>query len=167
MSVTLQTSLGEIKFELFCETCPKACENFLALCASGYYNNTIFHRNIRGFIIQGGDPTGLGTGGDSIYGKEFEDEISPNLHHNARGILSMANNGKDTNRSQFFITYAKLPNLDGNFTCFGKAVSGLETLDLMEREPCDNMDRPLNKIIMYQCKIHANPIAIQAAELKD
>ena len=99
MSVTIQTSLGNIKVELFCETCPKACENFLALCASGYYDNTIFHRNIKGFIIQGGDPKGAGNGGKSIFGVPFEDEISETIRHNKRGMLSMANNGPNTNQS--------------------------------------------------------------------
>lgn len=159
MSITLQTTHGELKVELFCETCPKACENFLALCASGYYNNTIFHRNIKGFIIQGGDPTGLGTGGESIYGGEFEDEINDNIRHNERGMLSMANNGPNSNRSQFFFTYEKMSNLDGLYTCFGKVIDGFEALDLMEREPVDSMDKPLNDVILYKCIIHANPIA--------
>lgn len=102
MSITLQTSHGDIKVELFCETCPKACENFLALCASGYYNNTIFHRNIKKFIIQGGDPTNTGLGGNSIYEDSeggFADEISENIKHDKRGMLSMANNGPNTNKS--------------------------------------------------------------------
>lgn len=161
MSVTLQTSHGEIKVELFCETCPKACENFLALCASGYYNNTVFHRNIKNFIIQGGDPSGNGFGGKSIYDDEngFADEISDNIKHDKRGMLSMANNGPNTNKSQFFISYNKFSSLDGKYTCFGRVISGLETLDLMEREPVDSNDRPLNEITLYQCKIHSNPIA--------
>ena len=97
MSITIQTNLGSLKVELFCETCPKACENFLALCASGYYDNTIFHRNIKGFIIQGGDPKGAGNGGKSIYGHQFEDEISEAVRHNKRGMLSMANSGPNSN----------------------------------------------------------------------
>lgn len=160
MSLTLETSHGDLKVELFCEHCPKTCENFLALCASGYYNNTIFHRNIKGFIVQGGDPTGLGDGGQSIFpGGIFEDEFVDNIKHDKRGMLSMANNGPNTNGSQFFITYSKQTSLDKVYTCFGKVIDGWETLDLMEREAVDSMDRPLNEIRLYKCKIHANPIA--------
>lgn len=159
------SSHGEIKFELFCETCPKACENFLALCASGYYDNTVFHRNIKGFIIQGGDPTGTGLGGKAIYDEEegFADEISDNIKHDRRGMLSMANKGPNSNKSQFFITYTKFSKLDGLYTCFGRVIDGFEALDLMEREPVDSSDRPLNEITFYQCKIHANPIADKQA----
>ena len=92
-------SVGHLKFELYIEEAPKACENFLALCASGYYIGTQFHRNIKGFIIQGGDPTNTGKGGESIYGKPFEDEIHPSLHHDKRGVLSMANSGQNKNTS--------------------------------------------------------------------
>lgn len=162
MSVTLETSHGDLKLELFCETVPKACENFLALCASNYYNNTIFHRNIKGFIVQGGDPSGQGEGGCSIYGEgTFEDEFADNIKHDKRGMLSMANNGPDTNGSQFFLTYSKQTSLDGVYTCFGRIIDGWETLDLLEREPVDSSDRPLNEIKLYKTKIHANPIADQ------
>ncbi|XP_021904490.1 peptidyl-prolyl cis-trans isomerase CYP18-1 [Carica papaya] len=119
MSVTLHTNLGDIKCEIFCDEVPKAAENFLALCASGYYDGTIFHRNIKGFMIQGGDPTGTGKGGTSIWGKKFNDEIRESLKHNARGILAMANSGPNTNGSQFFIAYAKQPHLNGLYTVFG------------------------------------------------
>lgn len=159
MSITLQTTHGDIKVELFCETCPRASENFLALCGSGYFDSTIFHRNIKGFIIQGGDPSGTGTGGESIYGTPFWDEITSNIKHNTRGMLSMANNGPNTNKSQFFISYSKQSSLDGTYTCFGKVISGWETMDLMEREPVDDMDRPLNEIKLHSCIIHSNPIA--------
>lgn len=162
MSITLETSHGDLKVELFCEHCPKACENFLALCASGYYNNTIFHRNIKGFIVQGGDPTGLGEGGTSIFnGGTFEDEIVDNIKHDKRGMLSMANNGPNTNGSQFFFTFSKQQTLDKVYTCFGKVIDGWEALDLIEREAVDSMDRPLNEIKLYKSKIHANPIADQ------
>jgi peptidyl-prolyl cis-trans isomerase-like 3 len=91
MSVTLHTTHGDIKLELFCELTPMAAKNFLALCAKGYYNDTIFHRNIRNFIVQGGDPTGTGKGGQSIYEKAFRDEIIPTIKHDKRGIVAMAN----------------------------------------------------------------------------
>uniref|UniRef100_F7D8B0 Peptidyl-prolyl cis-trans isomerase n=1 Tax=Equus caballus TaxID=9796 RepID=F7D8B0_HORSE len=119
MSVTLHTDVGDIKIEVFCERTPKTCENFLALCASNYYNGCIFHRNIKGFMVQTGDPTGTGRGGNSIWGKKFEDEYSEYLKHNVRGVVSMANNGPNTNGSQFFITYGKQPHLDMKYTVFG------------------------------------------------
>ncbi|KAJ8468185.1 hypothetical protein ONZ51_g9806 [Trametes cubensis] len=125
MSVTFHTTHGDIKVEIFCEAVPKTAENFLALCASGYYDNCLWHRNIKGFMIQTGDPSGSGKGGQSIWGKPFSDEIRSTLKFNNRGILAMANSGPDTNKSQFFITYAKQPHLDGKYTIFGKAcVSG-------------------------------------------
>ncbi|PSR78993.1 hypothetical protein PHLCEN_2v7180 [Hermanssonia centrifuga] len=123
MSVTLHTTLGELKVEIFCEAVPKTAENFLALCASGYYDNCVWHRNIKGFMIQTGDPSGSGKGGQSIWGKPYEDEIRSTLKFNNRGILAMANSGPDTNKSQFFITYAKQPHLDGKYSVFGKAIS--------------------------------------------
>lgn len=109
-----------MKIELFCEDCPKTCENFLALCASDYYNNSLFHRNIKGFIVQTGDPTGSGKGGSSIWGRKFEDEFKDNLKHTDRGMISMANSGPNTNASQFFFTYAAQPHLDLKYTLFGK-----------------------------------------------
>lgn len=90
-SITLHTDVGDIKIELFCDDCPKTCENFLALCASDYYNGSLFHRNIKGFIVQTGDPTGTGKGGQSIWGRKFEDEFKDTLKHHERGMVSMAN----------------------------------------------------------------------------
>ncbi|RDB26353.1 Peptidyl-prolyl cis-trans isomerase-like 3 [Hypsizygus marmoreus] len=160
MSVTLHTSHGELKIELFCEAVPKAAENFLALCASNYYDGCIFHRNIRGFMIQTGDPTGSGKGGQSIWGKPFPDEIRSTLKFNARGVVAMANAGPDSNKSQFFITYAKQPHLDGKYTIIGKVIDGADsTLDAMERVPVNNKNRPLSEIKLSHVTIHANPIA--------
>ncbi|EPT05530.1 hypothetical protein FOMPIDRAFT_1021341 [Fomitopsis schrenkii] len=160
MSVTLHTSLGDLKIELFCEAVPKAAENFLALCASGYYNGCIWHRNIRGFMIQTGDPSGSGKGGQSIYGAPFADEIRSTLKFNTRGIVAMANSGQDTNKSQFFITYAKQPHLDGKYTILGKVIDGADsTLDAMERAPVNAKNRPLTEIKLNGVTIHANPIA--------
>ncbi|KZV90571.1 cyclophilin-type peptidyl-prolyl cis-trans isomerase [Exidia glandulosa HHB12029] len=159
-SVTLHTTLGEIKIELFCESTPKACENFLALAASGSYDNCLFHRNIKGFMIQTGDPTGTGKGGQSIWGRPFEDEVRSTLKFNARGIVAMANAGPDTNKSQFFITYAKQPHLDGKYTIFGRVIDGADsTLDAMERAPVTEKNRPLKEIRLERVQIHANPIA--------
>lgn len=95
-------------------------QNFLALCASNYYDNCLFHRNIKGFIVQTGDPMQTGKGGTSIWNRKFEDEFKEELKHNARGLVSMANNGPNTNGSQFFITYGPQPHLDLKYTLFGK-----------------------------------------------
>ncbi|XP_026940224.1 peptidyl-prolyl cis-trans isomerase-like 3 [Sagmatias obliquidens] len=159
-SVTLHTDVGDIKIEVFCERTPKTCENFLALCASNYYNGCIFHRNIKGFMVQTGDPTGTGRGGSSIWGKKFEDEYSEYLKHNVRGVVSMANNGPNTNGSQFFITYGKQPHLDMKYTVFGKVIDGLETLDELEKLPVNEKTyRPLNDVHIKDITIHANPFA--------
>lgn len=161
MAVTLHTDYGDIKLELFCEQCPKSCENFLALCASDYYNGCVFHRNIKGFMLQTGDPTGTGKGGNSIWGDKFEDELSDTLKHNVRGVVSMANNGPDSNGSQFFITYAKQPHLDLKYTIFGKVIDGFETLDEIEKQPVNEKNyRPLNDMHLLNVTIHANPLAL-------
>lgn len=105
--VHFETSMGNFTMELYHQHAPKACFNIAGLAKSGYYNKTIFHRIIKDFMIQGGDPSGTGRGGTSIYGDKFKDEISNELKHTGAGILSMANAGKDTNGSQFFITLGK------------------------------------------------------------
>ncbi|KAL1515226.1 hypothetical protein AB1Y20_001861 [Prymnesium parvum] len=161
MSVTLHTNLGDIKIEVYCDTVPRTSFNFLALCASGYYEHTQFHRNIRGFMVQGGDPTGTGKGGESIWGGKFADEIHPENTHSQRGIVSMANSGPRTNASQFFITYAKHPHLDNNYSVFGKVIDGFETLDAMERVPVGAKHRPVNEMRIERITIHANPLAEQ------
>lgn len=162
MAVTLHTTLGDLKLELFCESVPRAAENFLALCASNYYDGTIFHRNIKGFMIQGGDPTGSGRGGKSIYptaNGKFEDEIRENLKFAKRGALAMANSGKHTNGSQFFITYSKAPHLNGKYTIMGQLIDGMDTLDKMEKVPVGAQDRPVQEIRLTRVTIHANPMA--------
>ncbi|XP_078082844.1 peptidyl-prolyl cis-trans isomerase-like 3 isoform X2 [Mustelus asterias] len=122
MALTIRTDLGDMKLELFSERAPRSCENFLALCASDYYNGCLFHRNIKGFIVQTGDPTGAGKGGSSIWGRKYEDEISEHLKHNVRGVVSMANSGPNSNGSQFFFTYGKQPQLDMKYTVFGSSM---------------------------------------------
>ncbi len=159
MSVTLHTSLGDLKLELFCEDAPKTCHNFLALCASNYYDNTVFTRLIKKFIIQGGDPTGTGKGGESIYKQMFEDEIRDHLKFTNRGIVAMANAGKDMNGSQFFITFAKAPHIDGKNTIFGKVIDGFPVLDMMEKAKVDESMRPLTDVKIERVTIHANPMA--------
>mmetsp|Transcript_18599 Transcript_18599/g.59738 ORF Transcript_18599/g.59738 Transcript_18599/m.59738 type:complete len:177 (+) Transcript_18599:70-600(+) len=161
MSVTLHTNLGDLKAELFCDSVPRTTFNFLALAASGYYDGTLFHRNIKGFMVQGGDPTGAGKGGASIWGGKFADEIHPENKHSARGILAMANSGPNTNGSQFYITYAKHPHLDNSYSVFGKLIDGFETLNAIERTPCNEKHRPLSEIRLEHVTIHANPLADQ------
>jgi len=160
MSITLHTDLGDLKLELFCEQVPKATENFLAHCASGYYDGCKVHRNIKGFLMQSGDPSGSGKGGNSIWGRKFEDEFDPQLRHNQRGMLSMANSRKpDTNGSQFFITYAKQPSLDLKHSVFGKVIDGFDVLDFIEKVPVDAKNRPTVDILIRNATIHANPFA--------
>ncbi|KAI9652774.1 MAG: Peptidyl-prolyl cis-trans isomerase cyp10 [Alyxoria varia] len=162
MSVTLHTTHGDLKVEVFCATVPKAAYNFLALCASGRYDDTYFHRNIASFMIQGGspDPTGKGKGGDSVYGEQFEDEFRSSLRHNARGILSMANKGPATNGSQFFICYKPAPHLDGKNTVFGKVLEGVDTtLDALEDVEVDKKSRPKEPVKIVSITMHANPLA--------
>ncbi|KAG8861829.1 Peptidyl-prolyl cis-trans isomerase cyp10 [Serendipita sp. 411] len=160
MSVTLHTSHGELKIELFCEATPKAAENFLALCASNYYDGCIFHRNIKNFMIQTGDPSGTGKGGDSIWGGPFNDEIRPTIKFNSRGMVAMANNGSDQNKSQFFIAYSKQPHLDSKYTIFGRVIDGADdALSMMEKVPVNAKNRPLEPITLEKITIHANPFA--------
>lgn len=164
MSLTLHTNLGDLKLELYCELAPKACTNFLALAASGYYTGTIFHRSIRKFMVQGGDPTGTGKGGASIYpSKYFDDELHESLKHDARGTISMASRGPNTNASQFFIAYAPAPHLNNINTVFGRVIAGDETLDAIEKVPVDAKDRPIHEVKILDITIHANPIAEAAA----
>ncbi|KAH8261054.1 hypothetical protein KR044_002623 [Drosophila immigrans] len=155
--VRLNTNFGPLNLELYCDQTPRACDNFIKHCADGYYNNVLFHRSIRNFIIQGGDPTATGSGGKSIWGKPFEDEFKPNLTHTGRGVLSMANAGPSTNGSQFFITYRSCKQLDGKHTIFGKLVGGLETLQKMENIEVDNKDRPIEDIIIENAQVYVNP----------
>ncbi|CAH0764947.1 unnamed protein product [Bemisia tabaci] len=160
MAVTLHTDLGDIKLELNCESCPRTCENFLALCASNYYNGCTFHRNIKGFIVQTGDPTNTGKGGTSIWSRKFEDEFKENLKHNERGVVSMANNGPNTNGSQFFFTYAAQPYLDLKYTVFGRVIHGFDVLDDLEKVQVNPKSyKPLIDNKITGVTIHANPLA--------
>lgn len=162
--VRLLTNFGALNLELACDVVPKTCENFMKLCGSGYYDGTKFHRSIRNFMIQGGDPTNSGNGGKSIWGTPFEDEFKPNLVHQGRGILSMANSGPNTNGSQFFITFRSCRHLDKKHTVFGKIVGGLETLNAMEKIEVDNKDRPIENIFLQRAQVFVDPYA-EADEL--
>ncbi|KOS18568.1 Peptidyl-prolyl cis-trans isomerase-like 2 [Escovopsis weberi] len=153
----IETNLGDLTIELQTETAPKAVWNFIRLSQKGYYKGVAFHRNIPGFMIQGGDPTGTGKGGTSIWGKNFNDEFDGPLTHNARGIMSMANKGKNTNSSQFFITYKPTPHLDRKHTIFGRVEAGLDVLAKMENVQTDGSNRPLNKIFIKDVVVFVDP----------
>lgn len=140
-TVVMETNLGNIEIKLFPEMAPKTCENFLGLVAKDYYNGVIFHRVIKSFMIQGGDPTGTGTGGKSLWGKEFADECTSALKFNKPGLLAMANRGPNTNGSQFFITTVPTPWLDGKHTIFGEVVKGYEIVQKIENAKTER-DRP-------------------------
>lgn len=171
--VEMNTTLGAIKIKLFPEHAPKTVENFLGHAKSGYYNGIIFHRVIQDFMIQGGDPTGTGMGGESIWGNSFEDEFSEQLF-NLRGALSMANSGPNTNGSQFFIVQMKhlpsdmlrqlqgagfpeeiieayaqnggTPWLDHKHTVFGHVVEGMDIVDKIADVEKDFRDKPLEDV---------------------
>ena len=129
-SILIETNRGSMELELYPEHAPKTVNNFVFLAREGYYDGVGFHRVIRNFVIQGGDPTGTGRGGP---GYQFEDEVAGNPLKHERGVISMANAGPNTNGSQFFITHAPQPHLDGNHTVFGRIVAGLEVVDAIEQ----------------------------------
>lgn len=174
---TIKTNMGDIKVKLFPNEAPKTVENFVTHAKNGYYDSLIFHRVIKDFMIQGGDPTGTGMGGESIYGHSFKDEFDAKLH-NIRGALSMANAGPNTNGSQFFIVqadtvpanmlnqmkempesfpedivkaYAEMggtPWLDFRHTVFGQVVEGLDVVDNIANVEVGNADKPVNDVII-------------------
>lgn len=180
---TIKTNLGEIKIQLFEKQAPKTVNNFVQLAEKGYYDGVIFHRVIPDFMIQGGDPTGTGRGGKSIYGKAFEDEFSDQLF-NFTGALSMANAGPNTNGSQFFIVsnehvpanmieqmkvvgypqeiidhYAKVggtPWLDHLHTVFGQVITGMDVVKKISQAKRDSMDKPKKDIVMEKVTIDKN-----------
>ena len=132
-TATISTDEGDIVIELFADKAPRTVNNFVFLARDGYYDGVSFHRVIKGFMAQGGDPTGSGSGGP---GYKFDDEFHPALRHDGPGTLSMANAGPGTNGSQFFITYAATPHLDGKHTVFGRVIEGMDVVDAIpERDP--------------------------------
>lgn len=180
---TMKTTLGDIKILLFPDAAPKAVENFVTHAKNGYYNGIIFHRVIPDFMIQGGDPTGTGRGGESVWGRSFEDEFSVD-YHNIRGALSMANAGPGTNGSQFFIVQAKevdgglisqmeqlsdrgfpadcvedykqlggTPWLDFKHTVFGQVVEGMETVDAIAEVETGYADKPIEDVSIIGIEI--------------
>lgn len=142
----LRTTHGDIRIKLFPKETPRTIENFIGHAQSGYYDNVIFHRIIPSFMIQTGDPLGDGTGGESIWGGEFEDEIRRELKHDRPFTVSMANAGPGTNGSQFFITTVPTPWLDGKHTVFGRVVGGMEVVSAIESVKTDELDRPLSEV---------------------
>ncbi|KAK0636848.1 peptidyl-prolyl cis-trans isomerase-like 2 [Bombardia bombarda] len=154
----MDTTLGNLTIELQTETAPKAVWNFIRLAQKGYYRDVAFHRNIKNFMIQGGDPSGTGRGGTSIWGRNFTDEFEGPLTHDGRGVMSMANKGKNTNSSQFFITYREAKHLDNKHTIFGRVVGGLDdVLTKMERQPTDEANRPLEPIVIKDVVVLIDP----------
>ena len=151
--VVLQTSQGDITLELYPKAAPKAVKNFIELSKKGYYDNLIFHRVIKDFMIQGGDPTGTGRGGESIYGKVFDNEYAPNVVFDKAGILAMANAGPNTNGSQFFITTKVTPWLNGSYTIFGKVTKGFDVVQKIENTKVGRGDRPIEKQIIKKALV--------------
>ena len=171
--------VGDLKVEVFCDTAPATSFNFLALCASGrragavrrpsagrrpsaarrYYDGSPFHRVIRGFMVQTGDPTGSGKGGASIWGGAFGDGFHAENRHDRRGVLAMANKGPGTNRSQFFFTFDAQPHLNDRYTVFGRLIDGFDALDALEKLPVGKKNRPTTDVRIERVTIHANPLA--------
>ena len=143
--VCFQTNYGDFKAEMFEDKAPLTTENFLSLVAKDFYNGVIFHRVIEDFMIQGGDPTGTGMGGP---GYNIKDEFHPELHHTSEGLFSMANAGPNTGGSQFFITLAATPWLDGRHAIFGKIIEGMDVIKKIGTCATDFRDRPTEDIIM-------------------
>ena len=151
----MKTNQGTIEIELRADLAPKAVENFVKHSKSGYYDGIVFHRIIKSFMIQGGDPTGTGRGGESIWGEKFEDEFTPNAVFDKPGILAMANSGRNTNGSQFFITTVPTYWLNGKHTIFGYVVKGMDVVRKLENvQVTPRANKPINtqKIISITIK---------------
>ena len=141
--ITIETNYGNMEAELYDDLAPKTAENFKKLAEKGFYNGTIFHRVIKDFMIQGGDPTGTGRGGP---GYTIKDEFSPSLKHTKKGLFSMANSGPNTGGSQFFITLAPTSWLDNKHAIFGEIKKGLDVLEKIGNTETDGDDRPLKEV---------------------
>jgi peptidyl-prolyl cis-trans isomerase-like 1 len=149
----IKTNMGNIEIELFAKETPKTVENFVLLAKKGYYKGIIFHRVIKNFMIQGGDPTGTGTGGESAWGGKFDDEIVPALKFEKAGILAMANAGPGTNGSQFFITLVPTPWLNGKHTIFGKVIKGMDVVNAIGVVKTGPGDKPVKPVVMKEVVI--------------
>ena len=155
MRIVMETTQGTIECLLKPKIAPKACENLITLAKRGYYDGTVFHRIIQGFMIQGGDPTGTGAGGESMWKNPFEDEWSPHLTFDRSGLLAMANAGPNTNGSQFFITTAPTEWLNGKHTIFGEVINGYEVVQKLESVKTGKDDRPLKEQKMFTMRVKA------------
>jgi cyclophilin family peptidyl-prolyl cis-trans isomerase len=150
VKVKIETTMGEIQADLYASEAPKTVENFTTLAKKGFYDGIVFHRVIPGFMVQTGDPTGTGRGGP---GYQFEDEFSPKLKHDKPGVLSMANAGPNTNGSQFFITEAPTPHLDGRHSVFGQVTQGQDVVKKIASAERDASDRPRQEIKMTKVTV--------------
>lgn len=168
LTATIKTDAGDIVIEFYENDAPKTVKNFVELSKQGYFEGIIFHRVSKGFVIQGGDPTGTGSGGTSIYGDSFEDELNPQTKSYqtgyVRGTVAMANAGPNTNSSQFFIMLADVTRLPKNYTIFGKVIQGMETVDeiaageiIPQMGPTDG--RPVEPVKMNKVIIEKKPKA--------
>ena len=153
LTAVLETNQGTIELRLLPEVAPKAVENFTGLIEKGYYNGIIFHRVIPEFMLQGGDPTGTGSGGQSIWGRNFADECRPDVKFDRKGLLAMANAGPGTNGSQFFITTAATPWLHMKHTIFGEVIKGYDVVEKIESTPTDHGDRPKQKQAIVKASV--------------
>ncbi|HVO74152.1 MAG TPA: peptidylprolyl isomerase [Ignavibacteriaceae bacterium] len=155
-TAVIETNMGTIEAQLFPKATPKTVENFVGLARKGYYNGIIFHRVIDNFMIQGGDPTGTGTGGESLWGNNFEDEIVDTLKFDKPGMLAMANAGPGTNGSQFFITTVPTKWLNGHHTIFGKVIKGMDVVKKIDKVKTSKpYDKPVNDVVMQKVTIVA------------
>ena len=149
----LKTSMGTITLRFFTKQAPLAVANFKGLAAKGYYDGIIFHRVMDNFMIQGGDPTGTGFSGDSIWGGKFADEFSPSLRFDKPGLLAMANAGPATNGSQFFITQVPTPHLNDRHTIFGEVIQGMDVVNAIANVRVDEKDNPVQPVVIESLTI--------------
>ena len=149
-AAVFETNRGTFRVELFTDLAPKTAQNFIDLAKKGFYDGVIFHRVIDGFMIQGGDPKGTGTGGP---GYTIPDEFGPGLKHDGPGVLSMANAGPNTGGSQFFITLVPTPWLDGKHAIFGRVVSGMDVVEAIGKVKTGPQDRPVEDVVMNSVRI--------------
>jgi len=150
----IKTNMGTMELELFAKQAPMTVKNFVGLAMDNYYTGVTFHRVIDNFMIQGGDPTGSGAGGESYFGGKFKDEFHPSLLHDKPGILSMANAGPNTNGSQFFITLVPTPWLNGKHSVFGQVINGLDVLkNIGKVQTTKPFDKPVNEVVMESVTI--------------
>ncbi len=156
--VQLQLTHGVINLEIRADACPCTSENFITLCKRGYYDGCTVHRSIKNFMMQTGDPTGTGKGSESCWGGSFGDECdTQRLRHTGRGVVSMANSGPNTNKSQFFILYKSAPHLDGKHTVFGMVVGGGVTLDAIEAIETNSKDCPIEEVKIISTQVFQDP----------